>query len=291
MYVGLFRAVSCLNDGSFFELLAFGVQEARQRNVQRVTPMRATCLLTITGNIPLSTYTTIATVACADVPGFMPHTVSPQVRCKPSVFLLVSSDHSIPPARHTSTTYSSHPAICAHTQRASKSFGNAVLFTTVPPTVSWSLCHIPRGENDGTSKHKRLLTMTGGCLNCTSCAAWDKERLRPSEPLPLKSKTAAPFPLDVQPFSRLSTHCDMLLHLIHTNTTLLPSAVVRRSLPHSPFSVQRKQLPCYMGLAEHRNHLAFAVPGNPPVPVRRVTVHAVSHQNKRAIRHNSLNES
>ncbi|CCD15824.1 unnamed protein product [Trypanosoma congolense IL3000] len=140
--------------------------------------------------------------------------------------------HAIP-APHTAR----HTKACAHTQRASKCFGNATLFTTVPPTLSWSLCPTPREENGGPSNRKRLLTMIGGCLNCTSRAAWDKERLRHQEPLLLRPKTAAPLPLGVQPFSRLSTHCDMLLHFIHTNTTLLLSTV--DSLASSSFPIQR----------------------------------------------------
>ncbi|CCD13915.1 unnamed protein product [Trypanosoma congolense IL3000] len=127
-------------------------------------------------------------------------------------------DHSILSACHTSTTYSpTHESMRAHTTCV-QMLWNAILFTTVPPTLSWSLCLIPREENGGTSNHKRLLTMSGGSLNCTSCAAWDKERLRHQEPLLLRPETAAPFLLDVQPFLRLSTHCHMLPHYIHTNT-------------------------------------------------------------------------
>ncbi|CCD16113.1 unnamed protein product [Trypanosoma congolense IL3000] len=174
--------------------------------------MRAMCSLTVAGNIPLSTYATTATVACADVPGFTSHAVSPQVRCKLSIFL----QHAIP-TPHTA----SHPTIRARTEtntrRVQKLWERHPIHNNTP-TLSWSLCLIPREENNRTF-NKGLLTTSEGSLNCTSCAAWDKEHLRPLEPLLLRPKAAAPLLLDVQPFSRHSTHCNLLPHLIHTNAT------------------------------------------------------------------------
>ncbi|CCD15125.1 hypothetical protein, unlikely [Trypanosoma congolense IL3000] len=117
-------------------LLAITAQETRQHHVQRVTSMRATCLLTIAGDIPLRTCTATATVACADVPGFMSHAVSPQVRYKLSIFLLVNSDHSILSAYHTSTTYSStHESMRAHTMCVQKLWERHLIHNNTP-TVS-----------------------------------------------------------------------------------------------------------------------------------------------------------
>ncbi|CCD17645.1 unnamed protein product [Trypanosoma congolense IL3000] len=149
-YIGLLHVVPRLNDGSFFELLAITAHEARRHNVQRVTSMSATCLLTIAGNIPLSTCATSVTVACCctrlHVTRSQPIGALQSLRIPPGWLGSLNS---------SSTSYQHH--IQLHTRKYARTHNvrpNAMerhLTHNNTPTVSWSLCLTPREENGGAS--------------------------------------------------------------------------------------------------------------------------------------------